>query len=127
MTRNIQNLGRFVRTTLAMAALFVAMIALSCDKDSNDSYGNNDGSGNPGANEVWMRGSAFEPGNRTVSEGTTITWTNKDGTSHTVTGNGWGSNNIGQNATFSHTFGTAGSFPYHCSIHSGMTGTITVQ
>jgi plastocyanin len=33
------------------------------------------------------------------------------------------------NATYEHTFTTAGTFPYYCSVHSslGMTGTITVQ
>jgi plastocyanin len=25
------------------------------------------------------------------------------------------------------TFPSAGSFPYHCSIHPGMVGTVTVQ
>ena len=27
---------------------------------------------------------------------------------------------------YAHTFNTAGSYPYHCSIHANMTGTITV-
>lgn len=27
---------------------------------------------------------------------------------------------------FQHTFANAGSFPYHCTIHPGMTGTVTV-
>jgi plastocyanin len=33
------------------------------------------------------------------------------------------------NATYEHTFTTAGTFPYYCSVHFmlGMTGTITVQ
>lgn len=30
-------------------------------------------------------------------------------------------------APFVHTFATAGSFPYHCSIHPAMTGTVTVD
>ncbi|MBL0061574.1 MAG: plastocyanin [bacterium] len=74
-----------------------------------------------------MRGSTFDPGDRTVSAGTTITWTNKDGVEHTVTGSGWGSQLLGQNATYTHTFDSTGSFPYHCTRHSGMTATITVQ
>jgi plastocyanin len=30
-------------------------------------------------------------------------------------------------ATFSQTFTTAGTFPYYCTFHVGMTGTVTVQ
>ncbi len=120
--------GRGFMTALVLcSALLVLGIFMSCSSDSNSNpYGNN-GGGNPGANEVWIQGMAFSPVTRTVSVGTTVTWTNKDAAAHTVTGTGWGSGNLGQNATFAHTFAAAGSFPYHCTIHSGMTGTITVQ
>jgi plastocyanin len=38
------------------------------------------------------------------------------------------SGNIVASATFDHTFNTAGTFPYHCTIHSAMTGnSITVD
>jgi len=33
----------------------------------------------------------------------------------------------GNGGTFAHMFAAAGTFPYHCSIHSGMTGSVTVQ
>jgi len=48
---------------------------------------------------------------------------------HTVTANGasFASGTIANGASFSHTFGVAGSFPYHCSIHAFMTGTVTVN
>jgi plastocyanin len=31
------------------------------------------------------------------------------------------------NTTITRTFGTAGTFPYHCGIHAGMNGTVVVQ
>jgi plastocyanin len=34
---------------------------------------------------------------------------------------------LGPAQTYSHTFNTAGVFHYHCSIHSSMKGTITVN
>jgi plastocyanin len=37
------------------------------------------------------------------------------------------SGNIPNGSSFSHTFTTAGSFSYHCSIHAGMTGTVVVN
>jgi plastocyanin len=39
----------------------------------------------------------------------------------------WDSGRVGQNGTFRFTFANKGSYPYHCSIHPGMTGTIVVQ
>lgn len=36
------------------------------------------------------------------------------------------SGNIPNGGTFPHRFFTAGTFPYHCSIHGSMTGTVTV-
>jgi plastocyanin len=30
-------------------------------------------------------------------------------------------------ATFSRTFSTAGTFTYHCTIHPGMVGTVSVH
>jgi plastocyanin len=35
-------------------------------------------------------------------------------------------NIAGSGGVFAHTFNTAGSFGYHCAIHTNMTGTITV-
>ena len=38
------------------------------------------------------------------------------------------SGNVAPSGTFDHTFNTAGTFPYHCTIHSAMTGnSITVD
>jgi plastocyanin len=54
---------------------------------------------------------------------------NNDTTTHTSTGsNGaWDSGSIAPGASFSRTFPAAGSFTYHCTIHPGMVGTVTVQ
>jgi hypothetical protein len=37
------------------------------------------------------------------------------------------SGNIGPNATYSHRFTAAGSYPYHCAYHVPMTGTVQVS
>jgi plastocyanin len=37
------------------------------------------------------------------------------------------SDRLGSGATFSQTFAKAGTFAYHCAIHPGMTGTVTVH
>jgi plastocyanin len=34
---------------------------------------------------------------------------------------------INTNGTFSFTFSTVGSFPYHCTVHTNMTATVIVH
>ncbi len=114
------------------AALLLAILSLtySCSKSSTD-YTTTPPPGNkggPGVNEVWIQGMAFTPATITVNANTTITWTNKDGVTHTVTSDtGLFNGNLSQNGVFTHTFTTPGSYPYHCSIHTYMTGTVIVQ
>jgi plastocyanin len=72
---------------------------------------------------------AFTPKTVTVKKGTTVTWTNKDSAEHTVTadsGDGPKSGTLAQGQTYSFTFNNVGTFSYHCSFHSYMTGTVTV-
>jgi predicted lipoprotein with Yx(FWY)xxD motif/plastocyanin len=83
----------------------------------------------PQGYSITISGYAFSPASATVSVGTKVTWTNMDPTSHTVTSNTnvFSSPNLGTGGTFSYTFNTPGTYSYHCSIHTYMTGTITVQ
>lgn len=68
----------------------------------------------------------FVPASMSVEVGTTVVWTNRDLSSHTVTGNGWASGNLSTDQSYSHTFNALGSYDYHCSIHSAMQGTVNV-
>ena len=84
----------------------------------------------PGLNEVFIQSSDFSPSTITVAANTTITWTNKDGMAHTVTsdtGTELNSGNIPANGTWSHTFAAAGTYPYHCTLHPAMKGTVKVN
>jgi plastocyanin len=72
----------------------------------------------------------FAPNPITVPVGTTVTWTNNDTTAaHDVASDTglWNSNSMAAGAQFSFVFQTKGTFPYHCTVHSGMIGTVTVQ
>jgi plastocyanin len=72
---------------------------------------------------------SFSPATLTITKGTTVTWTNKSDAPHTVTSDNnafTGSGNLAENQTFQMTFTTAGTFTYHCAIHSYMKATITV-
>ena len=86
-------------------------------------------SSSPGTNEVWMQNTAFTPGSITVSVNSTIKWTNNDGVAHTVTSTSglFDSGNISSGSTYSHQFTATGTYPYKCTIHSSMMGTVIVQ
>jgi plastocyanin len=119
--------------------LFVILIISgSCTKSSMyntpavGNSGNNAGSSGglvPGTNEVWIQNMAFNPSTISVTMGTTITWTNKDAVSHTVSSdNGsFDSGTLATNATFSYTFAATGTFAYHCMVHPAMTGSVIVS
>ena len=102
----------------------------------NEAPENNTQTG-PSANEnqpqtyaASINGFAFSPYTLTVKVGDTVTWTNRDSASHTVTsdsGNELDSSSLGKGATYSHTFMQTGTFDYHCKFHSGMTGKVIVE
>ncbi len=82
-----------------------------------------------GSSSVSIAGIAFNPQTITVTAGTTITWTNNDGVSHTVTSDTslFDSGTISPGGTYSHTFATTGTFAYHCKFHPGMMGSVIVN
>ena len=81
-----------------------------------------------GGQAVAIQNSAFNPASITVTTGATVTWTNNDSTAHTVTfDSGPDCGQLANGATKSATFSTAGSYAYHCTIHSFMKGTVVVQ
>jgi plastocyanin len=98
----------------------------------------------PESFDVPIRGSAYVNGTLTIKTGDTINWVHEDGnTPHTVTADdgsfdsnpNCGTAGVGvplsqvcmvSGNTYTRKFDTAGSFAYHCKIHSGMKATITV-
>ncbi|MBF6055432.1 hypothetical protein AF335_08655 [Streptomyces eurocidicus] len=79
--------------------------------------------------DVMIKDFAFDPSSVTVHPGDTVRWINKGGTDHTSTSDTglWDSLRIAPGESFRRTFGTAGTFPYHCAIHPSMKGTVTVR
>ena len=116
--------------------LAILSISGSCTKpmDNMDGSGSNTGGtvgkgDGPGTNEIWIQGMNFSPSSITVTAGTTVTWTNKDAVSHTVTSNTglFDSGTIVSNGTFSRTFPATGTFQYYCTLHPTMTATVVVN
>ncbi len=74
-------------------------------------------------------GTAFSPSCVTIAGGGTVTWT--FGAQHNVTFTGakppQGDIPDQSTGSVSRTFPAAGTYPYHCTLHNGMNGTVIVQ
>jgi plastocyanin len=71
---------------------------------------------------------SFSPNPVEVKVGETVTWINDDSGRHTVTSKDgvFDSGMMGKGQSFSFTFDKAGEYPYFCSPHPGMVGTVVV-
>lgn len=73
---------------------------------------------------------SFSPPALSVIPGTVVTFTNRGARAHTVTAsspaNAFDSGYIMPGASWTFTFTTSGTYVYHCEVHTGMAGTITV-
>jgi plastocyanin len=74
----------------------------------------------------------FDPKDATVKKGVTVKWTNTGKLPHTVTkedgpGPDFDSGTLQPGDTYEETFTTPGKIAYHCTIHSGQNGAITVE
>ena len=77
-----------------------------------------------------IEGFKFQPATIQAKVGETLTWTQKDGSPHTVTSTSgpesFDSGKLGKGQMFSYTFSKPGTYQYKCSIHPSMEGTIIV-
>jgi plastocyanin len=99
--------------------------------------GTNTGGNNPGGTvavattAVDMKNLAFAPAAIKVASGATVTWTNQDGTNHSVIFDGGavtGTGTVSAGAAKAAVMPTAaGTYAYHCGFHPTMTGTVQVQ
>jgi plastocyanin len=82
-----------------------------------------------GAVAVSIKDFAFNPTAVTAKVGQVIAFTNNDTTDHTATlvDGSCTTPHIAGGASDGLVFTAAGTYPFHCSIHSQMTGTITVS
>ncbi len=83
-----------------------------------------------GAVQISIRNFAFAPVDITVQAGATITVMNEDSTAHTLTASDksfdTGTIDAGKSSTFKAP-AKSGSYPYACTIHPFMHGTLTVS
>ena len=120
-----------------MSVFFGALIAVI----GLTSCGGGDPVGPPCASNTFcMLNTTFSPTTLSVSvaSGATVSWTNSLNVMHDVVwdtqagrtaalaGTGTGDIGISSSGTQTRRFTTTGTFPFHCTIHAGMNGSLTV-
>ena len=121
---------RFFNELLRLATAAVIVAALSACSPASTKGGDTPTPAT--TTEVVISNYTFAPKTLTIPVGTTVTWVNHDMARHTVThdsfdGDAFNSGLLSNQAVFTHTFETAGTYGYVCQPHAGMQGTIVVK
>ena len=117
-----------MRTSVCIAGLLATVMVLTLLLSAG-SPGRSVNTAEPASAEVKVDNFSFGPATLTVAVGTTVTWTNRDDIPHTIvsTDKVFKSKVLDTDEKFSFTFSKAGTYPYFCSIHPKMTGSVVVQ
>ncbi len=76
---------------------------------------------------VELKASCFSPTVVRVSEGTTVSFENRDDLGHVVLGTGWGSaETLAAEGVATYRFDSSGTYPYSCYLHPSMNGAVVV-
>lgn len=112
----------------ALGVLVLAgAVFAACSSDDDDGAGPQNG-----VAVVQLQPTVFSPATLTIDVGTTVRWVGGN-VAHTVTPNDpnqpgvWAREAMDPGEVFEHKFNTTGTYEYHCELHAGMTGTITVE
>lgn len=108
------------RRIAALGLLVLPLVGSAC--------GGGSGGGGSGVktNAVDAVDNKFEPVTAEIEVGDTVTWTFKGKAAHNVSGPGFRSKTV-KTGTFAHTFNSAGTVSYQCTVHPGMTGKVKVS
>ncbi len=126
-----------------LSAVIAFAMCVACSGGGGDGTGPGSGGGGGGggggsgggacpAGSVCMLSASFTPTSLTVARGGSVNFVNESGVQHTVVFTAprpAGVDDIGLHlsGTNTRTFGTAGRFPFRCTVHAGMDGEINVN
>jgi len=110
------------KISLLLSVLIAAFVLVSCYK-SKSSYNSSSSTA-----KISITSSGYSPASLTVTNGSTVTWTNNDNITHTVTTDegSINSGDIAPGSSYSKTFATAGTYTYHDTHNANMTGVLIV-
>jgi plastocyanin len=115
-------------------ALLLGLALAACGGDDDEGGGGGGGASAgacpDGAVVIRMVDIKFDPEDATATVGQEVCWVNDDEIDHNAvaeSGADFESELFGKGETFTATVGAPGTVEYVCTIHPGMTGTITVE
>jgi len=119
---------------LALPLLLLALFAAACGGDDGGGGGGEEGATSEacpsGSVEIKMIDIKFDPEDATAGVGQEVCWINEDTVDHNAvaeSGADFKSELYGKGETFTTTVDTPGTVDYVCTIHPGMTGTLTIE
>jgi len=120
---------RRMRPILLIAALTLALAACGGDDDGGG-QGASSAACPTGSVTIKMVDIKFDPKDATAGVGQEVCWVNEEGIDHNAvaeSGATFESELFGKGKTFTATVDAPGEIPYVCTVHPGMTGTLTVE
>jgi plastocyanin len=111
---------------VVLAAVALAALAACNAPEPSASPEPADSGAVTGDSTVLVSDMSFSSDTLTVEAGSTVTWVFDDVMPHNVVGDGFASE-IMETGSFTHTFTDPGTYPYVCTLHSNMEGTVVVD
>jgi plastocyanin len=117
---------------LTIPLLLLTLFAAACGGDDDDGGGQQGSSSEACASDavvIKMVDIKFDPQDATAGVGQQVCWINEDTIEHNAVADNeeFESELFGKGETFTTTVESPGEIPYVCTVHPGMTGTITVE
>jgi plastocyanin len=118
-----------MRRLLPLALVILGLAACGGDDGGGGEEGASSEACPSGSVTIKMVDIQFDPKDATADVGQEVCWVNEDTIEHNAVADGgeFKSELYGKGETFTTTLDTAGEYPYVCTVHPGMTGTLTVN
>ena len=118
-----------MRRLLPLALVILGLAACGGGDDGGEQTASSEACPS-GSVEIAMKDIKFDPEDATAKAGQEVCWFNEDTIDHNAVDEETGkfeSELFGQGKTFTTTVDEPGTIDYVCTIHPGMTGTLTVE
>lgn len=125
--RNAAVSQRGRRSSAVIAALTLSAAVTACGDGDEQRNATAPAASAAEGSTIAMVDLAFRPAALTVERGQTVTFRNVGKVTHNAKGEEFFSRVVEPGDSYRHTFTRSGRFPYVCTFHPGMNGTVTVK